>query len=927
MVRDNLTIYGLVLALAIIFILRQLPESNRTPGMSNEQRAYYMETNDGKVPKAKRMPSDWFYNQRAYPFGEVDPNDVLRAAEDFRQFKRQAAAKGSSAVTWTQAGPTNIPGRVTDLAHNPLNFNSVYAATAAGGVFHTLNMGATWTPLFDDVGTASIGAIAVDPNNASVIYVGTGEANSSGDSYEGTGIYKSTDAGANWTHIGLPNSFHIGRIVVDPNNSNRIFVAVLGKLFGANSEKGLYRSLDGGSTWDNILYVSDTTSCVDVALHPSTNTVFAAMWFRYRGPTERRVGGMTSGIYRSGDGGDNWTLLSGGLPAPADTVGRIGITLDPASQTVYAIYANHPGYFMGVYRSNDLGTSWTRSIDFALTDIYSSFGWYFGNIRTVPGDPNTVYALGVQLFRSDDGGFSWQGADNGTHVDHHAILINSASPTNAYGGNDGGVVHTTSSGASWSQLQNMPNTQFYAITIDPNNPSNLYGGTQDNGTLRTPTGNLNDWQRINGGDGFYVIVDYTNSDIIYAEYQNGWFRKSTNGGANFFTAMNGIDYGGDRHNWNTPFAMDPNDHNVLYYGSNRLYKTTDGTDLWTVTSGDLTNGPGPGNLSFGTITTIDVAPTNSQVVYIGTDDGNVWVTQNGGGSYTSIKAGLPNRWVTRVAADPTNDAIAYVTFSGYSLSDHQAYIYRTTDYGNSWTGIQGDLPDAPVNDIIANPLTANSLIIGTDFGVYESSNLGTNWQPMGTNMPFWPIHDLALHPASGILVAGTHGRSMLKTVLPCDDSDGDSVCDFFDNCVNTANALQEDADLDGIGDICDDCTDTDGDGFGNPGFPNVSCVVDNCPDVSNPLQIDSDGDGIGDACCCFLPGDFNGDGANDIADLSGPTSMVGFMFQGGPPPPCPAEGDFNGDGAQDIADLSGPTSMVDFMFRGGPPPMCGPSGP
>ncbi len=736
-----------------------------------------MEPASEAAKEKEKQPNDWFLIQRAYPLGYIPEGQPLKAIREAKAMRQQFQTERASSVVWTQAGPTNIPGRITDIAVDPTNSNIIYAGAAAGGVFKSTDFGNNWTAIFDDEGTPSIGAIAIHPTNPNTLYVGTGESNSATDTYEGTGVYKSTDGGATWTNLGLPNSYHIGRIVVDPLRPETVFVAVLGKLFGAtNPERGLYRSTNGGASWQQKLFVSDSTACVDVALHPSTGTVFAAMWERIRDPRRRKVGGITSGLYRSTDFGNTWSLLGGGLPAPSSTLGRIGVTVSPNSNTVYAYYCDHPGNFQGVYKSTNLGTSWVRTNDGALGGITGGFGWYFGQIRVDPANANIVFALGQSMYKTTDGGTSWSSTGFGIHVDHHAMIIK---PSAIYSGCDGGVNISTNSGASWRVCDNMPNTQFYANTIDPNNPQRLYGGTQDNGTLRTLTGALNDWVDFHGGDGFYCIVDYANSDIIYAEYQNGYLEKSTDGGIFFNFAMNGIDYNGDRHNWNTPFAIDPVDHTILYYGSQLIYKTTDGGDNWTAVSGDLTDGDDPGNLSFGTITTIDVARSNHQTVYVGTDDANVWVSKNGGANWIRIDSGLPNRWVTRVAADPDVDSIAYVTFSGYKESDHLPHIFRTTNYGQSWTAIDGNLPDAPINDVIVDPQNSNTLFIGTDIGVYQTTDLGTTWAPLGTGMPITPVHDLTFHDSTRILVAGTHGRSMFKTTVTasCAAARGDMNAD------------------------------------------------------------------------------------------------------------------------------------------------------
>lgn len=816
--RRLLIALGALVAMSAVFL------APRAPYTSPESWAYYSEIRDfaetrGRVPKTFAYPSDWFYIQRAYPSKDVPVLERLKAMDKAKSMREAARIKSAKAAPiWTFSGPTNVPGRVVDLAIHPGDVNTVYAASAAGGVFKSTDGGSNWTPIFDEIGPQPMGAIALDPTDPNIIYAGTGEANAATDNYEGTGVYKSTDGGASWMNMGLPNSYSIGRIVVDPLRPETVYVAVAGRMFGFNPERGLYRSQNGGSSWEQLLYVDDTTACIDVAFHPSTGTILAAMWHRWRNPGQRQAGGWSTAIWRSINFGTDWEKLDGGafpgfgLPASSDTLGRIGLTLDPNSQTAYAMYDVHPGNFAGIYRSVDLGESWVRVNDDLLVTntITGGFGWYFGQIRCVAGDPSTIYACGVQLYRSVNGGDSWTSVANNIHVDHHAIAIWSGGSLNVYQGGDGGVAFSSNGGTIWTPRANMGNSQFYAMTIDELNPQRLYGGTQDNGTLRTLTGATNDWNNILGGDGFYAIVDHTNSNVIYAEFQNGNLRKSNNTGASFFSAMTGIDYNNERHNWSTPVEMAPYDHNVLYYGSNKLYRTANGAALWTAISGDLSDGPGPGNLGFGTITTIGVSPNTVGVVYVGTDDANVWFTPNDGVNWTNISAGLPDRWVTRLTVHPTDPNTAYVTLSGYKVGDQAAHIYKTTNAGANWTPIGGNLFDAPINDVVIDPDYPDSVLyIATDFGVYMSDNDGAFWAPLDQGMPaVTPVHDIDFHQGTRKLAAGTHGRSMYSITITCPDvtdTDGDDVMDFCDNCPTTSNPGQEDADQNGVGDACEPC--------------------------------------------------------------------------------------------------------------------------
>ena len=723
-------------------------------------------TSPKRQPEAEKQPNDWFFIQRAFPYNDIDKATHLRAVQQAQASR--ALFKNSTAATWRQIGPTNIGGRITAIAVHPVNPNILYFGAAVGGVFKSTDGGANWTPIFDEQPSLSIGALAIDPVNPETIYAGTGEANSSGDSYAGDGIYKSTDGGQSWSNVGLQDSDHIGRIAIHPRQSNVIYVAACGKLFGKNDARGIYKSIDAGKTWQRSLFISDSTAAIDVALNPQQpDTVYAAMWERIRSPYRRNVGGRTSGLYRSFDGGQNWKLLTTGLPASSPTTGRIGIAVAPSNpQTVYAIYADHPGNFAGVYKSTNHGETWQRVNDGALSGLFSNFGWYFGNIKVDPANADIVYALGVSFYQSPNGGQSWTSIQRGIHVDQHAIEFDPKNSQRVFVGNDGGFYTSTNRGSSWTKSFNLPITQFYAGTIDFLNPQRTYGGTQDNGTLRTLSGGEDNWEAIYGGDGFYVIVDPTDARYVYAESQNGGLGRSTNGGlpSSFIPATNGI-ASSDRKNWSTPIEIDPQNPRVLYYGANRLYRTRNRAASWTAISPDLTNGPSPANLVYGTLTTIAVSPLDSNLIYIGTDDANVWRTHDGGLNWQRLNTNLPRRWVTRVAADPVNVQAAYVTFSGHASGSYLPHIFRTTNQGDTWTDISGNLPAAPINDVVIDPKNTATLYLGTDVGVFYTADLGANWQPLGIGMPLVPVHDLTLHPTTRKLRAATHGRSFFEIDL------------------------------------------------------------------------------------------------------------------------------------------------------------------
>jgi photosystem II stability/assembly factor-like uncharacterized protein len=765
-------VLAILVALASVAILTLALRSLPTPGVAPERTARpgTERMGDGTTAEPEGKPTAWFYRQRAFPHPRIDPagqrlaiteaRELARVAEDRR---RRGDKSALLSTVWQQRGPDNIGARVTDLAIHPTQPDVCYAAIATGGVLKTTDGGQTWTPIFDQADVITIGAIALDPQDPETIWVGTGEANANSYSFFGNGVYRSQDGGVTWEHLGLEETLYISRVRVDPTDGERVFVAATGRLFGTGPNRGVYRTLDGGASWDRVFALTDSTACSDLVMHPDDpDILYAGMWERVRGLTYRDSGGESSGIWRSRDGGETWSELTVGLPSGPD-VGRVGLTIcRDVPDVLYAIYAAADASFLGVYKSTDGGDTWSGTNDWALSGIYSTFGWYFGQIRVDPTDPGSVFALGVPQYRSTDGGQSWQENGANMHVDHHALEFAPSQPSRVYNGNDGGIYRSDDGGTTWTKLFDQPTNQFYAVEIDQQQPERLYGGTQDNGTLRT-LGGVSDWERIFGGDGFTVIVDPTDSDVIYVEYQYGNLFKSTNGGGWFSSAMDGI-ASGDRRNWHTPVVMDPTDPQRLYYGSQRVYRSTDGAGSWSPISGDLTDGDQGAN--FGTVTTIAVAPSSPSVLYAGTDDGHVWVYSPFDGQWRDISAGLPVRWVTEIKVDPADHRTAYVTFSGLRWDDPISHVYRTTDAGATWQDIGQGLPEAPVNALEVDPDHPQALYVGTDVGVYYTGDLGGNWLPLGTGLPRAPVLDLDFHQPTRTLVAGTHGRSLFTVTAP-----------------------------------------------------------------------------------------------------------------------------------------------------------------
>lgn len=713
---------------------------------------------------AKEYPHEYMYNQRAYPDNYINNAAIQEAVLQVKSIleNREAEAGGAD---WELVGPLNTGGRITDVAISPDNDDHMFVSTAVGGVFRTTDGGNSWDPIFDEIGQPSIGNITIAPSNANRLYVGTGEANGSATSgaFFGDGVYRSDDAGDSWTNIGLPNSNHIGRLVVDPTNPDRVFAAATGVLYGKNNDRGIYRTTNGGTEWEQVLFVTDSTAAIDVAMNAqNTDILFAAMWERTRKPWQRDYGGETSAVHRSMDGGDTWIELgpAQGLPAPSADRGRIGLaTSESQPGTAYARYTTNEitNEFDAIYKSEDNGDSWVELSTGSLGNVDSSFGWYFGNIRVSPIDPDEVWVLGQSIFRTQNSGGNWEQI-GGMHVDHHAMEYSKNNPNFILAGNDGGAYTSNNGGDSWTKFTNLPITQFYNIEVDHLEPNNLYGGTQDNNTITTPTAGANDWFSIWGGDGFHVRVDPNDNNFIYVESQFGNIGRSIDGGATFNSATAGID-GSDRNNWNTPIELSNFDSETVYCGTQRLY-SSDKAEFWTAMSPDLTNGQHPsGSLSYGTLTAIGTSFLNTNTIYTGSDDGNVQVTFDAGVTWTNISTGLPDRYVTSIATSPDSDDIAYVTFSGFGFLDYDPHVFKTTDGGQNWSDISGNLPDIPVNDIILDH--DNDLIfVATDLNVWFSNNDGASWTILGNNLPLTITRDLKLHVPTNTLYAGTFGRSM-----------------------------------------------------------------------------------------------------------------------------------------------------------------------
>lgn len=747
-------------------------------------------------------PPSWFVRQRMSS-GEPIPPDALRRAAAVRdRIDASGAMHRLAPGTWSAAGPTNVGGRLTAVAIDPNDASHVWAGAAAGGVFESHDAGATWAPVFDAQPVLNIGAIATHPTSSSIVFVGTGESNGSSFSYDGDGVYRTLDGGATWQHLGLDDTRRIGRIAIDPVDPQRVFVAAAGNLYSPDGFRGVYRSIDGGTTWSRVLFVANTAGAIDIAIDPATpSRIYAAIWEHYSTPTHWVAGGLNTGLWQSLDGGDTWTQLTSGLPRDSASNGRIGLAVAASSpQTVYAMYLDDPGDLIGLYKSTNAGASWTKQNASGAKNAFGGAGYYCGQLRVDPADANTVYMLDVYGTRSTDGGRNFATFTAGAYVDLHGLAI---APGKLYLATDGGFYRSTDGGASWFHSPSLPVTQFYDLGIDPVDPRRRFGGSQDMGSLRTADGGSSDWFNCLSGDGFNCEVDPVDHLRVYCEQPFGNIFRSSDGGNTFISGFHGLPPS-DRTNWNAPIVHDPHTTQRLYTGTQRVYRSVDGAANWSAISGDLTDGVPAfaasrasvskvdlaaswhlSSLVSGTITTIAVSPVDTNVLWAGTDDGHVWVSQNFGSTWTKVDVPGRTEWVTRLEADPFSATSAYVTYSGYRNASRLPRIFRTTNAGASWTDISGDLPDVPLNCVSADPDPAmrGRLFACSDLGVFVSDDYGARWSALTAGMPTVVVTDLDLISSTRQLFAGTYGRSIYLYALgqlgPA-DADGDGSDNLAD---------------------------------------------------------------------------------------------------------------------------------------------------
>ncbi|MEC9093946.1 MAG: hypothetical protein VX438_14650 [Planctomycetota bacterium] len=720
---------------------------------------------------------------RPQRIGSQNPTPATSRIRSWQQHLAMKQNTPFQSLEWQLVGPRMCGGRIESIACPPGNNSTIYAGAGSGGLWKTQNNGITWQSIFDDEPTQAIGDIAISTSNPNIVWVGTGEVLMARSSLAGLGVFKSEDAGKSWKHMGLSDTHHIGRVVIDPNDSNTVYVAAIGHRHSGNAQRGIFKTTNGGLTWEQCLFKGNHVSAIDLVIDPSNSkTIYATTWQRDLDGQDHY--GNQSAIYKSMDSGQTWNRLANGLPkADRGSSGRIAIDISKSNpKVIYALFDN--AVFENekprdiLFRSSDAGATWKT-----INEQDLKTGWDWCEIRVSPENENLIYSIGQKSFLSHDGGTSFKEI-GGTivhllphdsrmlHLDTHSMWIDPENPNKVIFGNDGGLYLTFDRCKNWLHLNNLPIAECYAITFDSQTPYNILIGTQDNAALVGPKDEIprdgfpDRWNHVyldpwGGGDSYFTYRDPTDAATIYYEHQFGALRrKNMETGKTVNLKPKSPDGHALRFAWMTPFFPSSHDGSTLYYGANRVFKSNHRGNDWKAISPDLTTGPQTPNLRYKAITTLAESRIQKGLLYAGTDNGNLFKTTNDGKSWAAIDELLPRCNFTRVFPSFHDSKTLFVSQSGLATDDFTAYVFRSDDQGKTWKQISKGLPNARVNVVYEDPLCPDQVYVGSDLGVYVSLDGGESWNALGDNLPACSVHDLFVHPRERELVIGTHGRSV-----------------------------------------------------------------------------------------------------------------------------------------------------------------------
>ncbi len=722
-------------------------------------------SSNGLYKEEKMYPYEGLFMAKQFPIAD---NDIEVRQRVLAQLSREQIENSRTEGEWEVQGPGNIGARINTVAVSPHDENIILVGFSMGGVWRTLDGGANWEPIFDDQPFSSIGDVVFDPSDENTLYVGTGDLNIGGYYTIGDGLYKSTDLGQTWENIGLKESKIISKIYVSPSNANSILVSTMGAPYMRSPERGLYATKDGGTTWEPVFQIDDETGVIDFVIDPTDeNIIYAAGWTRIRNNRESIVNGENAGLYKSADGGQSWTKLTGGLPE--GVVGRVGVCMSPTNTNIlYSLFVSSQNQnIQGVFRTDDGGDTWEEwvSNDGDFPFALGGFGWYFGALEVDPFNNDKVFVLGVDLW-------SMERTDSievrretppwwvySVHADKHDMLfVNDKTYLATDGGLYAAPYTNDTDEIQWEDVENIPTTQFYRVAYNPHNPDFYIGGAQDNGTTGGNDFTINEWERIYGGDGFQPAFYNQADSVMFVETQNGGLAYSTDYGFNFNGATSGLQ--GKRH-WDMQYMVSPHDDNVMYTATDQVYKSEGLPPNWVPISDIIVNDTT--DFFLHTATCLDQSKADKDLIYVGTSDGYVWATTDEGESWSEIRDGLPVRYVSSIKASPNNEDVVFVTYSGYRDGDFVPRIYKSFDKGVTWQSISGDLPDVAINDVYIYENRSNDeiLFVGTDAGVYFTEDEGQSWVRMGENMSNVMVLDIDYNRAKNQLVTATFGRSIM----------------------------------------------------------------------------------------------------------------------------------------------------------------------